>query len=130
MKDIETLTDIQVLVDSFYDKVKQDKTIGHIFLEIIGEDWSQHLPIMYSFWQTVLLGKAGYTGNPVKKHIDIDKKIPLQLAHYEQWQRLWNETVDELYKGEVANDAKTKAANMVQLINMKVVMARNGNTIM
>lgn len=130
MKDIENIKDIQVLVNEFYDKVKADEKIGYIFHEIIGEDWSHHLPVMYSFWETVLLGKAGYTGNPVKKHIDLDKQMPLKQEHYDRWLQLWKETVDTLYSGEIANDAKSKGTNMVHLISMKVTMARNGKSIM
>lgn len=130
IQDITNRQDIEQLVNTFYDKVKADTTIGHIFQTIIGDDWSHHLPVMYSFWETVLLGKAGYVGNPIKKHIDFDKQIPLEKAHYDRWQALWNETVDTLFAGPIADDAKYKAGNMVNLISMKVVMARDGKSIM
>lgn len=130
MLDIKDKSDIELLVNSFYDQVKVDDTIGHIFMEIIGEDWSHHLPIMYQFWETVLLGKAGYMGNPVKKHVDIDKRIPLESAHYERWQQMWNETVDKLFAGPIADDAKYKASNMINLISMKVTMSRDNKNIM
>lgn len=129
IQDITNRQDVEQLVNTFYDKVKADATIGHIFHTIIGEDWSHHLPIMYNFWETVLLGKAGYVGNPIKKHIDLDKQIPLEKAHYDKWQALWNETVDTLFAGPIADDAKYKAGNMVNLISMKVVMARDGKSI-
>ncbi|MBS1773355.1 MAG: group III truncated hemoglobin [Bacteroidetes bacterium] len=130
MADINTVEDIQLLVNSFYDKVRKDNIIGYIFDSIIGEDWSHHLPIMYQFWDTVLFANAGYTGNPMKKHIDIDNKMPLKEEHYEQWLRLWFETIDELFAGEIAEKAKSRAAAMMQLISMKVQMAREGKTIM
>lgn len=130
MNDISGRSDIELLVNTFYDKVKQDDTIGFIFHEIIGEDWSHHLPIMYSFWETVLMGKAGYTGNPIRKHTDLDKRIPLEDQHYERWQSLWNQTVDELFAGPIADDAKYKAGNMVNLINIKVKMSRDKKNIM
>lgn len=130
MVDLKNTDDIQLLVNTFYDKVKADEVIGHIFQEIIGADWSAHLPIMYRFWSTVLLNEGAYRGNPIKKHIDLDKQIPLEPAHYERWLQLWARTVDELFAGEVANEAKSKAQNMVHLIDMKVKMARSGKSIM
>ena len=130
MHDITTRQDIELLVNTFYDKVKKDDTIGFIFNQVIGEDWSHHLPIMYSFWETVLLQKAGYTGNPVKKHIDIDKQIPLQDAHYQRWVSLWNETVDTLFEGANADEIKNRASLMMNLISIKIQMARQGKTIM
>lgn len=129
-QDIYTEKDVVVLVDTFYNKIKSDDAIGYIFHTIIGEDWSHHLPVMYAFWQMVLFNKTGYTGNPVKKHIDIDKQLPLQPSHFERWLSLWNETVDSLFKGEVAEEAKKRAALMIHLIRMKVEMARSGKTIL
>lgn len=130
MEDIRSREDIEMLVNSFYDKVRKDDVIGYIFQQIIGNDWSHHLPIMYSFWETVLLNKAGYSGNPVKKHIEIDKKVPLQQEHYERWLQLWHETLDNLFAGEVAETAKIRAAAMMQLIDMKVQWAREGKSIL
>lgn len=130
MEDIRSREDIEMLVNSFYDKVRKDDVIGYIFQQIIGDDWSHHLPIMYSFWETVLLNKAGYSGNPVKKHIEIDKKVPLQQEHYERWLQLWHETLDNLFAGEVAETAKIRAAAMMQLIDMKVHWAREGKSIL
>lgn len=130
MEDIRSREDIEMLVNSFYDKVRKDDVIGYIFQQIIGNDWSHHLPIMYSFWETVLLNKAGYSGNPVKKHIEIDKKVPLQQEHYERWLQLWHETLDNLFAGEVAETAKIRAGAMMQLIDMKVQWAREGKSIL
>ena len=84
-KDIATRADIEHLVNTFYDEVKADDTIGYIFNKIIGDDWSKHLPIMYQFWETVLFGKAGYVGNPVRKHVELDKQMPLEQQHCAFW---------------------------------------------
>jgi len=129
MEDIRTNEDVKVLVDSFYAKVRKDEVIGYIFNEIIGDDWSHHLPIMYQFWGTVLLSLPGYRGNAVAKHIEIDKRMPLKEDHYKQWLKLWTETVDSLFAGEVADEAKNRASLMMHLISMKVEMARSGKSI-
>jgi hemoglobin len=124
-KDIENKADIELLINSFYDKVKQDKTIGFIFNDIIGTDWSHHLPVMYRFWESILFTKPGYEGNPVKKHIDIDKRIALEQQHFDKWLAIWNETTDELFEGANAAQAKNRAMLMANLINIKVKMARS-----
>ncbi len=129
-KNINNRKDIELLVNSFYDKVRKDELIGFIFNDIIGDDWSKHLPIMYSFWETVLFAKAGYQGNPVKKHVEIDKKIKLQKPHYDKWLQLWTETIDSLFTGEVADRAKEKATTMMQLIDFKVTASRSGKSIL
>jgi hemoglobin len=129
-KDIEARDDIELLVNTFYDKVKKDNVIGIIFNTIIGDDWSHHLPTMYRFWNTILLNQPGYTGNAVKKHTDVDKQMPLQKEHFERWLKLWTETIDSLFEGERAAEAKNRANLMAYLIEMKVTSARLGNNIM
>jgi hemoglobin len=129
MKDIENRQDIELLINTFYDRVKQDDVIGYIFHQIIGEDWSHHLPIMYSFWETVILNKASYRGNPIQKHIEVDKKTTLKQEHYDRWLLLWEQTVNDLFSGETAEHIKSRAMMMMNLISMKVEMARNGNFI-
>jgi len=127
--DITNKADIEVLINFFYDKVKKDEKIGFIFNKIIGSDWSHHLPLMYDFWNMVLFSQPGYAGNPTRKHVEIDKKIPLQKEHFDRWLELWNETVDNLFIGEIANEAKNRASLMANLISIKVEMGRDGNLV-
>lgn len=128
-KDILDEEDVKMLVNTFYDKVQKDDTIGFIFNTIIGGDWSHHLPVMYTFWNTILLNKQGYKGNVIQKHIEIDKKITLHKEHYDRWILLWQQTVDELFTGEKAEEAKNRASLMIQLISMKVDWSRLSNSI-
>jgi len=128
-RDISGEEDIKNLVDTFYERVKRDDIIGLIFNTIIGADWSHHLPVMYSFWTTILLNKQGYKGNVIQKHIEIDKKIKLQKEHYDRWILLWQQTVDALFEGEKAEEAKNRASLMIQLISMKVDWSRLDNSI-
>lgn len=125
MEDISTKEDIVFLVNTFYDKVKVDDIIGHIFNDIIGDDWSAHLPIMYSFWESVLFARSGYSGNPIKTHVDIDKKIELKDEHFKKWLSLWQTTVDLLFKGDIADIAKKRASTMVELMKIKIRDAKD-----
>jgi len=129
MQDINSQADVVLLINTFYDNVKEDKTIGFIFKDIIGDNRHHHLPNMYKFWDMVLLSKPGYEGYPTKKHTDIDNKIPLEQEHFDRWLELWNETIDKLFLGEIANQAKEKAKLMADLIWVKVETGRNGNMI-
>ncbi|TAH05859.1 MAG: group III truncated hemoglobin, partial [Sphingobacteriales bacterium] len=54
--DIQTAADIQLLVDSFYKQVLPDPLIGYIFTDIAQLSWEKHIPIMYQFWGSILLG--------------------------------------------------------------------------
>lgn len=126
MKDIADISDIQLLVNTFYDSVKKDDTIGHFFHKIIGEDWSHHLPLMYSFWNMVLFAAPGYKGNPVQAHIGIDAKIPITKPDFDRWLQLWTATIDSLFEGEIAEMAKNKGALMANMMQIKIDMAHLG----
>jgi hemoglobin len=78
--------------------VRKDDKIGFIFNDIIGEDWSHHLPVMYQFWDMVLFSTPGYAGNPTKKHVDIDKRIPLNKEHFDRWLELWRDRRCIIYR--------------------------------
>jgi hemoglobin len=54
--DIRSLSDVRLLVDSFYEKVRGDNVLGKIFNDAIGDHWPEHLEKMYAFWQTVFTG--------------------------------------------------------------------------
>ena len=129
MVDIVSRGDLVTLVNTFYDRVRRDDTIGHIFNTIIGDDWSVHLPIMYTFWNTVLFGAEGYKGQAVGKHVEIDRKIMLHPEHYNRWIALWTDTVDVLFEGPNAESVKQKARTMLQLIQFKVEAVRTGRSL-
>lgn len=108
--DIAHSADIRALIDRFYEKVKEDEVIGFIFNDIAQVDWPQHLPIMYAFWEFLLLDKPdAYRGNPIQKHLDLHLQVPLKSEHFDRWLSLFQSTVDELFEGPKAEDAKFRA---------------------
>ncbi|TAM99885.1 MAG: group III truncated hemoglobin [Chitinophagaceae bacterium] len=117
MKDIETLSDIRLLVDEFYGKVRKDELIGPIFDERIGDNWDRHLDIMYRFWQTVLLeeGKT-YFGNPFIKHAP----LPIFEQHFQRWLLLWKETLQKNFNGPLAEEAYDRADKMGYVFQVKL----------
>ena len=119
MKDIVSQDDIQVLVNSFYDKVKTSE-IGFFFEEIAKVNWEKHLPKMYIFWESVLFATVKFDGNPMGAHFPINEIIPIEKKHFAAWLTLWKETVDENFSGEMAESAKNKAENIAKLMSFKM----------
>ncbi|MEX0968080.1 MAG: group III truncated hemoglobin [Bacteroidia bacterium] len=119
-KNIETREDIELLINSFYKKVRQDECIGFIFNDIAKVDWDHHLPIMYSFWESVLLDKYTYKGNAMEPHIRLSKKVKLLPEHFSRWLKLFYTSVDEHFTGPGADAAKERAANIASLMQLKV----------
>jgi len=124
MRDLQSRSDIITLVDSFYTKVLSDSKIGYFFTEIAQIDLGKHLPIMYDFWESTLLGNPVYKGNPMLKHIALDKKSPLKQAHFERWLMLWKETVEENFAGEIATKAIALSIQIGGLMQFKVEKQR------
>jgi hemoglobin len=119
--DIENRKDIQLLINSFYDKVKADPVIGFIFNDIMRVNWERHLPAMYDFWENTLFFAGGYVGNPMEIHRRLNKVIPLTAEHFQQWTLLFTSTVDELFSGEKATLAKQRAISIARVMQLKIV---------
>ena len=120
MKDIQTEEDIKTLVDKFYQRVLKDDVIGYLFTDVVQLSWEKHIPIMYSFWSSILLGTKTYEGNPMGKHIEIDKIEPLTQKHFEHWLYLWQITIAENFEGEVADEALNRAKSIAALIQYRI----------
>ena len=119
-KDIENRNDIELLVNGFYDKVKEDKMIGYIFNDIAKVRWEHHLPVMYDFWESIIFNKNTYSGNPMIVHTKLNEKTPLTQQHFNQWLHLFTSTVDELFAGKNAEVTKQRAASIADVIQIKV----------
>lgn len=118
--DIQNRSDIELLVNTFYQKVRANKVLGYIFDDIAQIDWDNHLPQMYSFWASLLLGEHSFRGNPMVKHIKLSKMTPMTNVEFSEWLLLFNQTVDELFIGEKAEEAKIRAANIARLMLHKI----------
>ena len=119
-QDIQNAEDIKHLLDTFYAKVLKDDVIGYIFTDVAHIELEVHMPVLYAFWETVLFGVANYRGNPILKHIELNKKEPLTDLHFERWISLFFETIDELFEGKTADLAKEKAKAMRFLMQHKI----------
>ncbi|MGZ8898968.1 MAG: group III truncated hemoglobin [Limisphaerales bacterium] len=108
MNDIRTEQDIKALVDSFYDRVNRDEILGPIFNDIAKVDWDHHLPTMYAFWTKMLFRTGGYKGQPWPKHA----VLPLKQEQFERWVKLFCETVNSLFAGPKAAEAKSAALSI------------------
>jgi hemoglobin len=124
MKDITEREDIELLVDEFYKKVLKDEVIGHFFTKVVPINWENHIPTMYDFWSATLLGQQGYQGNPMHKHIDLHQKSTLTSAHFDQWLKLWKETVQEYFSGPKANEAVERAGHIAKLMHFNVTQSK------
>lgn len=115
MKKIEDRRDVNNLVNRFYSKIRENGLLGPIFDDHIAEnEWPAHLDKLTDFWETKIFGIPKFKGNPTAKHVNVDKhlKHTVEQRHFEEWLRLWVETIDEMFVGEHAEKAKNAARKM------------------
>jgi hemoglobin len=108
LPDLDTEADIIRLVDAFYARVNADELLRPVFNEVAQVDWVSHLPKMYDFWSSVLLGTSRYKGRPMAKHFP----LPIKAEHFQQWLALFRASVDALFAGPKAEEAKMRAQHI------------------
>ncbi|HEY8402278.1 MAG TPA: group III truncated hemoglobin [Cytophagaceae bacterium] len=115
-KQLEGFDDVKLLVDSFYKKVNDDHVLSPVFNDFAKVDWDHHLPVMYSFWDSVLFGSMTYKGQPFPKHA----ALPITTQHFDHWVTLFIETVDEHFTGPKAEEVKQRAFLIAQTFQAKL----------
>jgi hemoglobin len=119
--DIRTEQDVELMVDSFYAKVNQDPLLSYVFNDFAEVDWQSHLPKMYKFWSTLIFGEQSYKGNPFAAHVP----LPVDKTHFERWLSLFEENMDELFAGEVAEHTKLRAKSIAYVFSSKLAQIKS-----
>ncbi|UKM63718.1 group III truncated hemoglobin [Flavobacteriaceae bacterium GSB9] len=129
-KDIQTREDVFLLVSTFYGKVRKNNVLGPIFNNAI-DNWDEHLELLTTFWESSLFMtrklEKKYIGNPLKAHVkvDADNNHSITEMHFGIWLNLWLQTIDELFKGDTAENAKRRARKMATFLYMNIFQSRS-----
>jgi hemoglobin len=67
---------------------------------------------MYDFWESVLFARATFKGTPLLVHRVLARRTPLTPAAFDRWITLFQSTVDDLFSGPMAEQAKNSAARI------------------
>lgn len=126
--DIKTREDIFLLVSTFYEKVRKDEKIGYFFNNAI-KNWDEHLDRLTTFWESNLFLKGKYLGDPLTAHAKVDKENNNSITelHFGIWLNLWYQTIDELFEGDYAENAKRRARKMSTFLYLKIFEARQAD---
>lgn len=116
---------VRHLVDSFYEKVQKDPFIGPVFTEVAQVDWSKHLPKMYAFWESIILGNNVFDGHPFRPHLIINQTYILTGDHFKRWLQLFSETLTENFIGETAEQVRQRATQIAMVWSTKLDYINN-----
>jgi hemoglobin len=122
---LDSPEDIRFLVDSFYEKVQIDPLIGPIFTDVAQVDFPKHLPKMYAFWESIILGNNAYDGHPFRPHLIVNQKHTLTIEHFERWLQLFSATITENFSGETAEQVRQRATQIALVWNNKLEYLNN-----
>lgn len=129
-KDIKTRDDVFLLVCSFYENVRKDTVLGPFFNNAIHE-WDAHLERLTTFWESSLFMtrklEHKYKGDPLEVHVKVDKENNNSITelHFGIWLNLWFHTIDELFEGDYAENAKRRARKMGTFLYLKIFESRS-----
>lgn len=112
--DIETHDDVEHLVRVFYTVALEDPVIGFLFTDIAQLDLDHHIPRVTRFWETMILDADTYSGGVFRPHLELHHVTPLKAGHFSRWLMLWRKTVDELFAGPRAEQAKAHAERVAR----------------
>jgi len=106
-----TQENIRRLVLSFYAKLIKDDIVGPFFIAKLGDDmssehWQEHLETIVGFWISLALGNPKYTGSLFLPHTKLGE---LKRETFEQWLKLFSETLDEVYIKPIAEKFHERA---------------------
>ncbi len=127
LEDIRNRADISTLVVAFYAHAFADDEIGYIFTDVMHMDVEAHLPVMCDFWETVLFQAGLYRRDAFEIHRTIHALEPLTQRHFQRWEDLWHQTVDERFSGEKANLAKLHGSRMAGSILRRLAKGPNAD---
>lgn len=106
------------LVDSFYDRVRDDALIGPVFAERI-RDWGPHLAQMKLFWSSVALMTGVYHGRPMPKHLP----LPVDGRHFDRWLELFRATAREVCPQAAADHFIERAQRIAESLELGIAGA-------
>ena len=118
--DILNKEDIELVVKTFYEKIKADNEIGFFFSKVVAMNWEQHMPKMCAFWENILFFTGEYEGNPLIAHRKINQQYTTTTAHFNKWILLFDETINELFSGANAEKMKAHAKSIAAVMLQKI----------
>ena len=118
--DLTDRDDVEALLRRFYGRVLDDDTLAEPFTEVRARGLDSHLPVMCDFWETVLFRAGRYRGSALNAHRHVHGQVPLSGRHFVRWLTTWNNTVDEMYSGPIAEHAKVQAARIAWAMHRRL----------
>lgn len=115
--DLETESDIKLVLEQFYADVLNDDILLRYFERL---DLNAHLPKILGFWSGLLLNTGNYSGNMMESHQHVHALVPLSPLAFERWLTLFVICIDKSYKGFKADEMKSRARSIAGIMCFRI----------
>ncbi len=118
--DLRDRADIERLLRRFYGRALHDDVLHGPFTDLRERGLDGHSPVMCDFWETVLFRAGRYRGSALTAHRHIHTEHSLTGERFARWLTLWQATVDEMFRGPVADRAKLQAGRIAWAMHRRL----------
>ncbi|TAM72251.1 group III truncated hemoglobin [Mycobacterium sp.] len=118
--DLATRADVEALLRRFYGRVMADDVLDEPFAELRTKGLESHIPVMADFWETALFRAGLYRGSALQAHRHVHQRVPLNSSHFVRWLTVWKDTVDEMFRGPIAERAKIQGARIAWAMHRRL----------
>lgn len=119
MSDLESKTDLEFLISSFYNSLLQNDEMKPFFQHI---NFEAHKPRMIAFWDFVVFNTPNaYSGSLMPVHEHLHKMFPFEKKHFEIWLDTFKKTVDQHFAGQRAEAIKNAATQIGATMKYKIL---------
>jgi len=119
--DLDCRENIEIMIRLFYEKVNEDQQISRFFKEVVNVDWEKHLPVMYDFWESIILGHSTYSGNPMQVHAQLNDKSALKKEDFDRWLQIFELNLKENFAGKYTEIANQRAISIATVMQLKIL---------
>jgi len=120
LRDVASKDDLERIIFQFYKVAIKDEHIGHYFTDVVQLNLELHLPIIVSFWESSLFRIGSYSNDTLEVHRMINTKHAFKAVDFDRWLTLFNQTIDQLYAGNIAETMKTRASSIAMVMQLKL----------
>jgi hemoglobin len=111
---------IEVLVHTFYARVRADAMLGPIFNGAI-DDWDEHLEKLCAFWSSVTLMTGRYKGTPMRAHAELPE---IGREHFARWLALFQATAIKTCPPDAAAVFVERANRIAESLQLGIALHR------
>jgi hemoglobin len=111
---------IEVLVHTFYARVRADAMLGPIFNGAI-DDWDEHLEKLCAFWSSVTLMTGRYKGTPMRAHAELPE---IGGEHFARWLALFQATAIKTCPPDAAAVFVERANRIAESLQLGIALHR------